>query len=269
MDYSKYLLITDLDGTLLHGSEVPPRNVEAIRRFIERGGKFTIASGRAIGPAIMHIRDIPLSAPAVIINGGIIYDYEKGEMLQKQALPVHVKDYLIGIMAAFPDVGVEIFTSDNDYVVRNNFVIENHLSREKLVANHCDLKDVPEGDWIKVLMCSPSPERQAEVQAYVANHPYEGYYFVPTSARYYEIMKEGVSKASGLEYLFRYCGLERSHVVAIGDYYNDSEILEAAGFSVCPENAPEDIKESVDLVVCHCKDGAVGELIEYMEKNFA
>ena len=57
------------------------------------------------------------------------------------------------------------------------------------------------------------------------------------------------------------------NVYAIGDYYNDTELLEAAGVSVVPENAPDDLKEQADLVVGHCYQGAVADLIEEIERR--
>lgn len=50
-------------------------------------------------------------------------------------------------------------------------------------------------------------------------------------------------------------GFRMENVYAIGDYYNDTELLEAAGVSVVPENAPDDLKEQADLVVGHCYQG--------------
>ena len=44
---SDYLLISDIDGTLVNTKkEIPPRNIEAIAHFREMGGRFTIATGR-------------------------------------------------------------------------------------------------------------------------------------------------------------------------------------------------------------------------------
>ncbi|MGM9581710.1 MAG: HAD family hydrolase, partial [Anaerovibrio sp.] len=45
--YSDYVLISDMDGTLLSSSrEVSRENREALRRFTEGGGNFCVATGR-------------------------------------------------------------------------------------------------------------------------------------------------------------------------------------------------------------------------------
>ena len=43
---SRYLIVTDIDDTLLpHEGEIPKRNLDAIYRFQKKGGKFTFAVG--------------------------------------------------------------------------------------------------------------------------------------------------------------------------------------------------------------------------------
>ena len=51
-DISKVLLITDMDGTFLPASKIPtPKTLAAVKRFEEAGGRFSIATGRAIQAA--------------------------------------------------------------------------------------------------------------------------------------------------------------------------------------------------------------------------
>ena len=46
---SDYLVVSDIDGTLLQaGYGVPKSNLEAIDRFVARGGRFTVCTGRGI-----------------------------------------------------------------------------------------------------------------------------------------------------------------------------------------------------------------------------
>ena len=45
--FSGYLMVSDLDKTFFaEGTDIPPRNIEAVKYFIENGGKFTLATGR-------------------------------------------------------------------------------------------------------------------------------------------------------------------------------------------------------------------------------
>ena len=46
------------------------------------------------------------------------------------------------------------------------------------------------------------------------------------------------------------------------------ELLKAAGFAVTVAEAPQEIKALCDLVVGPCMDGAVADLIEYLEERY-
>ena len=72
MDFSKVILMTDLDGTLLtDDKQILPGDFEAIERFRRGGGLFTMATGRGYAMA-KHIADmLRLDCPAVVYRGGI------------------------------------------------------------------------------------------------------------------------------------------------------------------------------------------------------
>ncbi len=81
------------------------------------------------------------------------------------------------------------------------------------------------------------------------------------------MLPAGIDKGVALKKLAERYGLSVNQIYAIGDYYNDIELLQAAGFAAMPQNAPEDLKHLADLVVCSCDDGAVADLIEYIEQK--
>ena len=57
-------------------------------------------------------------------------------------------------------------------------------------------------------------------------------------------------------------GMEGFTFVAVGDYDNDIEMLDAADFAVCPQNACDNVKACADLVLSRtCEEGAMEELI--------
>ena len=90
------LLASDFDNTLLYtedalrtGGPVPPlpeRNREALAYFMAQGGRFAIATGRALPAFLRHAGDVPMNAPGVVCNGAAIYDFEKGEYLETAML---------------------------------------------------------------------------------------------------------------------------------------------------------------------------------------
>lgn len=75
-----------------------------------------------------------------------------------------------------------------------------------------------------------------------------------------------VSQVPKLETLKRWCaelGILPANVCFIGDDVNDEDILRAAGFSACPADAVNDVKEMVHVVLSKKGgEGCVRELID-------
>ena len=66
---SDYLLISDIDGTLVNTKkEIPPRNIEAIAHFREMGGRFTIATGRSPISAARIARKVRVNCPITVLS---------------------------------------------------------------------------------------------------------------------------------------------------------------------------------------------------------
>lgn len=76
---SGILFATDLDKTLLDDeARVPPICVDAIRSYVQKGGLFTIATGRPTRGALLYPEIIDLvNAPIITYNGACIYDTRK------------------------------------------------------------------------------------------------------------------------------------------------------------------------------------------------
>lgn len=69
--------------------------------------------------------------------------------------------------------------------------------------------------------------------------------FGPTSG---EMMLPGVHKASGIDALIARLGIDRADTIALGDSYNDIEMLDQVGVGIVMGNAPEPVREVADEV---------------------
>ena len=260
------LLVTDLDGTLI-GKDfiVPERNIAAVKRFKEKGGNFAIATGRAIASGARYYSVATPNAPCVLLNGSIIYDFDSKRVLTEYPLPKTAAGFVKQITDHFPTCGAEIYTKDRIYINKANMYIEMHMAHEGLPCKECDVTDV-EGNWCKALFAA-DVETKAEMMQFTTTFAHEGVRFVSSSDYYFEMLPTNVDKGTGLTELIRLTGFAHENVYAIGDYYNDIEMLQAAGFAAVPQNAPDEIKQMANLVVGHCYDGAVADLIEYIEQK--
>ena len=64
----------------------------------------------------------------------------------------------------------------------------------------------------------------------------------------YHILDSDVNKGRGLKEICKIGNIELDSVVAVGDNYNDLEMLEAAGYGIAVANAPNELKDKADFV---------------------
>jgi hydroxymethylpyrimidine pyrophosphatase-like HAD family hydrolase len=90
----------------------------------------------------------------------------------------------------------------------------------------------------------------------------EPHFAVFNHPTYSEIGLKGYSKATGMEFLRERFGIDKDHVIAMGDSDNDTLMLEAAGIAVVMGNGHPDVKKIADFISIDCADGGVGYAIE-------
>lgn len=262
MKLETVLLVSDIDGTLIDSQyQIPKRNREAIQRFMERGGGFAIATGRSWESVEKCLSGLRVNRPCVLANGGLIYDMERHQPVSAQVLPPEAKKYAALFLQRFPAAGVEVFTDTDVWVLRENDITRAHMQHEGIGFLKGNPEDI-QAPWCKVLIAC---REQKEIMAYTREMEMKGVRFVASSDRYWEMLPEGADKGSGITRLAELCGYPMERVAAIGDYYNDLEMLQTAGITAVPENAPEELRQYADVVVCHCCDGAVADFVEFLE----
>lgn len=258
---SDILIISDLDNTLLNAkSGIPNFNIEMINKFTELGGKFTVATGRSTESVAHYVDNIKLTTPAIVYNGAIIYDYNSKVILSKTVLPKSTSKILNIIMNNFKDVGIEIMCDNYRlYIIQENEYTHQHVSDENLSYINADLENIT-NNWIKVLFADKN-ENLLMLKQFCEDMNDDSVEFVMTNDIYFEIMPKDVSKGKALKKLCELVDIDIENTIAIGDYYNDIEILKTAGLSACVANAPDEIKDICNAIVPSCMEGGVGHLI--------
>ena len=87
--------------------------------------------------------------------------------------------------------------------------------------------------------------------------------FITTSNnRFIEIIRPNVNKGSALAYLCDYYDIDRAEVMALGDSFNDMEMIEFAGVGVAVANAAQELKDVCDFVTSSNLEDGVALAIE-------
>ncbi|MFV0498148.1 MAG: HAD-IIB family hydrolase [Candidatus Fimivivens sp.] len=260
--FDGFCLFSDVDGTLITDKfEIPQKNIEALKYFTQNGGRFALATGRGLHETTVALqKKLPVNLPCVMINGGLIYDFNGERNLYTAVLPSDAALSLVDtLLKNYPSHSIAVWCPDHR--------VELGVSAQWMQPSKTgELASVTD-PWCK-LVIHHAPDEQLEMLDFIERHLTDGMQTTVSCDRFIEVMPAGVSKGSSIEWLVDYLALDRSRVLTIGDYYNDFEMLSLPKIrSFCPKNAPDDIKALCEHTLCHVENAALDELITYLENT--
>lgn len=266
---SQWLIASDIDGTLNNKlRRLPERNESAIKRFVSLGGRFTLASGRNPQSMEKHFKRLPIDGtPAVVINGAGLYDFKKKEMIYFSPMSEDGMKLAVDAAKKFPAVDVIVVTKDIIYITGSGWFGKMFVAADNLYHKHIkNIDDVPKENWGKVIF-SGIPFHISKVKKHFESMNDPDLTLMSSSVASFEILAKNTHKGTAVMKLAEILGIEPSHTGAIGDYFNDFDMLKTVGVPACCGQAPKELKEVAQFVACHCNKGAVADFLEYIESK--
>lgn len=256
------LLVSDLDDTLLDSNkQISKENLDAIRYFTQRGGKFTYVTGRVPHGLKLVLQQLTPSIPVGCINGGGIYDLKAQRYLWQAVMDPSLGRLVEFVREEFPGMGIEICGFEYNRCEVINDEMAAHLRQEALPALICRYEefDAP----VSKLLLTDRPQRIERVIKALKAHPlWDHFEFVRSAADYYEILPKGTSKGNVMLRLADLLGIDHSQVFAVGDNENDISMLRQAAVGYAVANAAKAAKDAADVVLrSTCDESAIAELI--------
>lgn len=266
--FSGCLIVSDIDGTLLHHGEICDENIKAIEYFKENGGYFTVATGRGLGAFDVEYKKSGANAPAIGIHGGLIYDFCKQELIYCNTLGEKDKNAVFKVLEHYPNAGCEVFCDGRPNVVRHSKDIDWHVEYQHMNAGEFTAKELLGRNWSKVIFSTENYDK-FEMLEYAKTLEVEKGAFKITSAvlaKLLELYPVSNKKSTAMYFLADKLGIEHKRVFSIGDYYNDLDMIENAAYSAAVKDSPKEITDAAKYITnASCKEGAVAEFIYHIE----
>ena len=250
------LIAVDIDGTLLDPQfQVPPANIEALRRAHERGVEVILVTGRR------HKFALPVAAELgfdlwLISSNGAVTKSSRGEPFHRDLLPLqtarhlcqHMLDFRGSTVLTFDVEGKgEVVLERTDEMVPS---IQRWLEKnQEYIEYVVPLEESLTQDPVQAMFCG-SVERMRQAQQRLADGGFEKQItvlrteYVARDLCIVDVLNHGCSKGHALERWAARRGLARQEVLAIGDNYNDIEMLRFAGTGVIMGNAADELKQA-------------------------
>ncbi len=264
--FDHVLLASDFDGTLANEQGLITDSVkEALRYFIAEGGKFTVSTGRTYMG--FHKYDPQyINAPVLLCNGAMAYDYEKRQPVFCNGIDERGIYAIEAIMQQFPDIPIEMYPFDSTYAIHLNADSERHFTSQSIPFTVVDSPRKTVFPWVKAMLCAK--EKSPEVQDFLRKMHFDGIHFLPTTGSYIELLASGADKGTGLLQLAEHLQIDKNGIYAVGDDYNDADMLRAAKAAFVPCNGRPAALQFAHHVVRSNNDGCVANVVEILDELY-
>ncbi len=259
------LLALDLDDTLLNKEfKISARNVEALRKAAEAGVLVTIATGRMFSSALVYARQLQLNVPLITYHGALIKEADTRQELWHRPVPldtaIDIADY-----CRQKAYHLNLFVNDRFYVSKNNAYSFFYKQISGIEAEEV-------GDTATFLAQKGLPPTKMNIIAFgeamaaviddIKGRYGDKVHLTQARPDFLEILNLEATKGKALDFLARKEGIKQEEVAAIGDSYNDIEMLAYAGMGVAVANAHAEVKKMARFVTLASIEDGVAHFVE-------
>jgi Cof subfamily protein (haloacid dehalogenase superfamily) len=247
------LIGIDVDGTLLDTrGQIPQANIDAIHEAVSAGIHIALVTGRSYPFARPIAEPLPPTITLIVSNGAV----ERGMDGSRFALRLLDRGIARGVLEAtrpFRDAAALVFDRDADRQVMFETMDWEHPGRkaywarnQSLIAQSVPLEDALVEDPIQVMFNGGVEAMRALISALreeardfaVALTEYEHRDF-----SLIDVTAPGATKGQALAWRAGQLGIAREEVMAVGDNFNDLEMLEFAGLPVIMGNCVPGLRD--------------------------
>ncbi len=257
------LVAFDLDGTLLHKSNIPSQvSLQIIRELINRGIQVASISGRNFDRNQIPFKQNLTIANALYVgayNGALVFAPRVNghrSLMYEQRL---TRDVFAELMQYIIDRRVNFVYCRCDldgHELREIYITDRDTEQGRAVAAMTEMTyDVDAGLAKRIqagelgippkVMLLPEPEDLNGLLDDLKRMFGDRIYTAWAMVGRVEVMNPAINKGRALEAIARHAGIPMSDVMAIGDGNNDLPMLQAAGVGVLMGNADAETHEAV------------------------
>ncbi|MFM1841737.1 MAG: hypothetical protein RLZZ490_470 [Cyanobacteriota bacterium] len=263
------LVVLDIDGTIAgESNQVRPAVVETIQRVQDQGIAVALATGRMFGSALPFYDQIQSTLPLIAYNGALTQHPHSQEILRQWPLPTAIALEILDYFES-PDLRqkleVHCYHNDQLYVREITPETERYMARSGMAAQAIgDLRIMIERSTVKLLAISQNNQLiQSLITELRQQYSPQDVHLTQSTDIYFEITHPQANKGLAIQHLTEdILKLKPENVLAIGDNFNDREMLKYAGIGVAMGNAPDPIKAIADWVTDDVEADGVKQALE-------
>lgn len=235
------LIASDIDGTLLHGSEtvIPAETLGEFRRLLDRGYLLAAASGRQYGCLRRLFGEVGQEMYILSENGALVFGPHSDTPLRKILLPQPEALALCHEIIARPDSEVMISGENTSYLCPKGPVVVPHV--RDFVGHNVAVVSAPEAIPEPIIKVSAFCPDGVAVAAAALTERWSACMRVAVAGEAW-LDFTPADKGDGIRQLADVLGLKLSEIMAFGDNFNDEAMLDCVGAPYIMDNAVPELR---------------------------
>ncbi len=256
------MLAIDIDDTLLTDDWVITEGTRAaLLEAIDKGIIVTLATGRMYASAKKIANQIGLHVPLITYHGSLVKNPVDDRVLYERVVDGRDAKLIYEYCKKY-NLHLQLFINDQVYAEKENEKIIGY-SRLTGLSYHIEpdftkLLDQPS----QKLLILEDADRIDPLIRELGSVVSDQIHLTRSKPRYLEITHSEGKKSDAITHLAHHFGFNLSEVIAIGDSWNDREMIEVAGLGVAMGNAIEPLKSISDYVTKTNNEEGVRHVVE-------
>ncbi|CAM4025077.1 Cof-type HAD-IIB family hydrolase [Lederbergia lenta] len=249
------LLALDVDGTLLNDDGVlTQKTIDTIKKVYNSGIQVVISTGRSLNQTRPILDELGIEGILVSHNGATTLRTDNKEIIHEFSYDIKEVADIVRYCRKH-DIQFSVCTAFDFYVERlDNYQTDLYKRFNLVPIMHSDVLSLTD----KVMKFTVDDQQRVDGWRDIKFSNLR-----KTSDSFFQdIIHPNAHKASALEQVLYKLNMDKSEIIAIGDFYNDLEMLEFAGLGIAMGNAPDDLKEKADVVTTSNNEDGVSHALE-------
>ena len=210
------LIASDMDGTLLdERSQVPAETFELIHCLAEKGVRFVASSGRRYDTLRWFFEPVADEMDYVASLGTQVY--ADGRLLDREVFSTLSVMRLFETCQMFDCLHLALYDAGHAYLLNDQSAYVRELDKDLPDAICVFDPPSPDVSIVKASICCDRTDQLMDMAYVLERELSEWFTFLPSGSRWIDVVPRHVNKATGLEQVMRYWGIQRDEVVAFGD----------------------------------------------------
>ncbi|MBB3112946.1 hypothetical protein FHS18_005048 [Paenibacillus phyllosphaerae] len=256
------MIAIDIDDTLLTDELVVTEGTKAaLKAAAEQGVFVTLATGRMFPSAQKIAAQIELNVPIITYQGSLVKTLFDEQVLYERSVPKDAAKELFAFCQEH-NLHLQLYIDDILYVQEDNEKARRYsfLSKIPCVVEP-DYDTLLEQPSTKMLIID-DPDYLDEMAAKLAPLIGDRVHITKSKPHYLEFTHKEGTKGHAIAFMAEHIGCTLDEVIAIGDSWNDHEMIEVAGLGVAMGNALPKLKELAQYVTGTNNEEGVRQVIE-------